>query len=63
MVTTSTVPAHTVDPRTLLSDDELTAVRVNVENAPPLTPRQLDLVATMFRPRVRAVLAARRPTA
>jgi hypothetical protein len=64
VVTTSApVPAHTVDPRTLLSEDELAAARANVESAPRLSPRQLDVVSAVFRPHVRTVLTAHRPAA
>ena len=52
-----------IDPRTVLSADELAAARAAVARAPRLTPRQLDVIASVFRPRVRAALAAQRQAA
>lgn len=55
--------AHTVDPRTVLSAEELAAARANVERAPRLAPAQLDLVAAVFQGHTRAALAARNQVA
>ncbi|MFT7836909.1 hypothetical protein Q5530_12235 [Saccharothrix sp. BKS2] len=52
-------PPVMVDPRTLLSAEELAAARANVDRVPRLNPAQLDVVAAVFRPHVRAALAAR----
>ncbi|MEO6083584.1 MAG: hypothetical protein ABIQ18_10820 [Umezawaea sp.] len=52
-----------IDPRTVLSPEELAAARANVDRAPRLTPRQLDVIASVFRPRVRAAVAAQRHAA
>jgi hypothetical protein len=57
------LPDHTVDPRTLLSEEELAAARANVERAPRLSPRQLDVVSAVFRPVVRSALTLGRPAA
>lgn len=48
-----------VDPRTLLSAEELAAARANVDRVPRLDPAQLDTVAAVFRPHVRAALNRR----
>ncbi|NUT93514.1 MAG: hypothetical protein HOY78_15980 [Saccharothrix sp.] len=60
-MTTPAVPAHTVDPRTMLSEDELAAARANVAAAPRLSPKQLDVVSSVFRPYVRSVLTTHLP--
>ncbi|ACU37148.1 hypothetical protein [Actinosynnema mirum] len=44
------------DPRTLLSAEELDTARANVARAPRLTPAQLDTVAAVLRPHLRALL-------
>lgn len=48
-----------MDPRTLLSAEELAAARANVDRVPRLDPAQLDTVAAVFRPHVRAALNGR----
>jgi hypothetical protein len=63
VVTGPTTPAHAVDPRTVLSAEELAAARANVARAPRLSPTQLDVVSAIFRPHVRTVLAARHANA
>jgi hypothetical protein len=59
----ATLPDHAVDPRTMLSEEELAAARANVANAPRLSPRQLDVVSAVFRPVVRSALSLGRQAA
>lgn len=47
---------RTPDPRTVLSQEELDSARENVDNAPPLTREQLDLVSHVLSPQLRVLL-------
>jgi len=46
-----------LNPGLVLSEAELAAGRANVEEAPPLSPAQLDRISAVFRPITRRLAA------
>ena len=51
-----------VDPAAVLTAEELAAAHASAEAAPPLTPAQVDLVADLFRPVTRELIAQHQRT-
>lgn len=46
-----------LDPAAVLTAEELAAAHASADTAPSLTPAQVDLVADLFRPVTRALVA------
>jgi hypothetical protein len=47
----------TRDPATVLTTEELAAAHASADTAPPLTPAQIDVIADLFRPVTRELVA------
>lgn len=50
------------DPAAVLTAEELAAAHASADTAPPLTPAQVDLVADLFRPVTRDLVAQHQRT-
>jgi hypothetical protein len=47
------------DPAEVLTAEELAAAHASADQAPPLTPAQIDRIADLFRPYARKLIAER----